>query len=260
MNVLTRGVLAALALLAALAVGPATGTPRADGRHAPQAPASDLTVTRADDGATLRPGAGERFILELGNDLDWTVTVADESVVRRVPNIAVVVGAQGMYEALREGETELSATGMVHCPPDEACPLLLAVFRLDLEVLPAAAGGLLYNTVVPALSRDGPAASYAVTGQVLAGPTCPVERIPPDPRCAARPVSGAVLLFIDNAGRDAGRAVSDDNGRFTILLPAGRYRLRPLPVVGLLGTAPPQDVIVTSAGARVTVTYDTGIR
>ena len=101
---------------------------------------------------------------------------------------------------------------------------------------------------------------YDVTGQVLAGPTCPVERISPDPRCAPRPVSGAVLLFTDSFGREAGQAVSDDDGQFTISLPAGRYTLKPQRVVGLLGTAPPQEVTVTSAGAQVRVTYDTGIR
>src|SRR5437764_398930 len=34
-----------------------------------------------------------------------------------------------------------------------------------------------------------------VNGQVLLGPTCPVERIPPDPQCAPKPYSTLVTIF-----------------------------------------------------------------
>jgi hypothetical protein len=144
--------------------------------------------------------------------------------------------------------------------------VVLLMLLAGLVVLPgstpsgALRGGLPYGVVAPAVARDGPTDAVEVRGRVLAGPTCPVERIPPDPRCADRPVSGAVLLFVDRLGRDAGRAVSDDNGAFTILLPVGRYTLWPQPVVGLLGTAPPQDVTVTADAPPLVVLYDTGIR
>ena len=39
-----------------------------------------------------------------------------------------------------------------------------------------------------------------VQGKATAGPTCPVERNPPDPQCAERPVAGAVLVFTNAAG------------------------------------------------------------
>ena len=111
------------------------------------------------------------------------------------------------------------------------------------------------------LARDGgDARNFVVTGTVLAGPTCPVERIPPDPRCADRPVSGAEILFVKDAGESAGGALSDAQGRFSIVLPAGRYTLTPQPVRGLLGTAPPQVILLADADIRVTLRYDTGIR
>jgi hypothetical protein len=69
-----------------------------------------------------------------------------------------------------------------------------------------------------------------------------------------------VLLFVDRAGHDAGRAISDDRGNFTILLSPGQYALVPQPVTGLLGTAPEQEVAVPGTGTEVTVVYDTGIR
>ena len=257
MKALTMAVLASLALLTAASVLPALAARGGSDSGSLQTAPSGVTVTRADDGTTIRLGVGDRFLVKLGSEFEWTVSVKDQAVVRRVPNIAIVAGAQGVYEALKAGQTELSATGMVPCAPGQPCPLLLAVFGVLLDVEPVPPGSLMYAARLPALSRDGAA---EVTGQVLAGPTCPVERIPPDPRCAPRPVSGAVLLFIDDFGREAGRAVSGDDGQFTISLPAGRYTLTPQPVVGLLGTAPPQEVTVTSAGAHVTVLYDTGIR
>jgi hypothetical protein len=43
-------------------------------------------------------------------DGQWTVGVADRTILRRVPNIAVVRGAQGVYEAHALGTTKLAAT------------------------------------------------------------------------------------------------------------------------------------------------------
>lgn len=93
------------------------------------------TVTLADDGTTLHLQAGERFLLKLGEDYDWTVTVADQSVVSRVVNIMVVRGAQGVYEAHQAGSTTLTAAGDPVCrqaqPP---CAAPSRDFRLEIVV------------------------------------------------------------------------------------------------------------------------------
>src|ERR1700704_5848784 len=34
-----------------------------------------------------------------------------------------------------------------------------------------------------------------IRGNVMAGPTCPVERVPPDPACADRPLSTTITVF-----------------------------------------------------------------
>ncbi len=101
-----------------------------------------------------------------------------------------------------------------------------------------------------------------VVGRVTAGPVCPVERVPPDPACAPRPVAGAVLVVSDPSGREVARATSDANGGFSIALPSGRYVLAPQPVEGLLGTVPPVEVTITAGGppASLEIQYDTGIR
>jgi hypothetical protein len=102
-----------------------------------------------------------------------------------------------------------------------------------------------------------------VVGRVVAGPTCPVVQDPPDPECADRPVAGAVIVVLDEEGREVTHATSDQRGAFTLELgPGAAYTLVPQPVEGLLGTAQPVEVASRDFGERVAVTivYDTGIR
>lgn len=73
------------------------------------------TITLADNGTTITLHPGDRFLLELGNALTWNVTVADPSVVNRVPNILVIRGAQGIYEAHQPGQTTITAIGSAAC-------------------------------------------------------------------------------------------------------------------------------------------------
>jgi len=76
---------------------------------------SSKTVTLADDGQTITLRVGESSVLKLGEDYNWTVTVGDESIVSRVKNISVIRGAQGVYEALLAGKTNLTADGAPVC-------------------------------------------------------------------------------------------------------------------------------------------------
>ena len=107
----------------------------------------------------------------------------------------------------------------------------------------------------------GAVEEYAVTGYAHAGPVCPVQQDPPDAACADRPVAGAVLLVVDDAGDVIGDIRTDADGRFESRLPAGNYTLVPQPVEGLLGTAQPQT-FTTGRGLApgVDLAYDTGIR
>jgi hypothetical protein len=113
--------------------------------------------------------------------------------------------------------------------------------------------------VLAGCSTAPPAATYPVEGYVHAGPTCPVMRNPPDPNCADRPVSGAVMLVLGPADNEVASFETDSSGRFRLELPAGTYTLVPQPVAGLIGTAPPQPLTVPATG-DLDVAYDTGIR
>ena len=108
---------------------------------------------------------------------------------------------------------------------------------------------------------DPTAGKTGIRGTVTSGPRCPVERVPPDPSCAPSPVTGAVIVVRDAAGAEVDRTVSGAAGTYFSAVPAGSYTVEAQPIQGLLGTPPPQQVVVP-AGERATVdlSYDTGIR
>ncbi len=99
-----------------------------------------------------------------------------------------------------------------------------------------------------------------IGGEVLAGPTCPVER-PGDSACAPRPVEGAVLVVKDASGNEVARFTTDASGLFRVNLAPGTYTVAAQPVSGIMGTAAPQQVTVAVGNLKmVSLGYDTGIR
>jgi hypothetical protein len=117
---------------------------------------------------------------------------------------------------------------------------------------------------VSLLREEGDAmpAETGVRGVVVAGPTCPVETIPPHSGCGERFVDGAVLIFQDAAGAEVARATSTAAGTFHIALAPGSYRVIPQPVEGLIGTAAELafSVELGEPMTELTIAYDTGIR
>jgi hypothetical protein len=91
------------------------------------------TVTYADNGRTITLHVGDRFLLMLQDIYHWDVSVGDPTIVSRDANIMVAKG-QGIYQANRPGETTLSATGTVVCPPQQACPMLAIGFQVHIVV------------------------------------------------------------------------------------------------------------------------------
>ena len=94
-------------------------------------------MTLADDGTSLDLTVGDRFLLDLGSGFDWTVSIDDQSVLSRVLNVAVVQGAQGIYQARAQGRTTLSATGDPPCRKSTpACGAPSRLFRIVIVVHP----------------------------------------------------------------------------------------------------------------------------
>ncbi len=94
-----------------------------------------VSITLAIDNQTLTLRVGETFILNLGEGYEWTVNIDDPTVVSRIPNILVIRGAQGIYQAHSTGQANLTASGEPSCrktqPP---CQAPSRLFRLTVVV------------------------------------------------------------------------------------------------------------------------------
>lgn len=122
---------------------------------------------------------------------------------------------------------------------------------------------LLLAVIGPACTApSAPApAEVSVSGSAVAGPVCPVERQPPDPACAPRPVEGARIAVIDAQGEQVALVTTDSSGVFAFDIVPGTYRLVAMPVAGLMGTPAPLELDVEPAGATdIVFEFDTGIR
>jgi hypothetical protein len=96
--------------------------------------ATAIVVTQADNGTTLHLAVGQRFLVDLGSTVDWSVAVAaDQGIVGRVRGILVIRGAQGVYAALAPGTTILSAIGSPVCSSG-ACPQFRIAFSVTIVV------------------------------------------------------------------------------------------------------------------------------
>ncbi len=109
-----------------------------------------------------------------------------------------------------------------------------------------------FSAVTPAVS--------GIKGKVTLGPTCPLQRIPPDPNCADKPYSTLIAVFSSSDPVHAQVLTrSNADGTFSISLPAGEYLLgageKNLP------RCPIQEVTVEPKTVKeVDIFCDTGIR
>jgi hypothetical protein len=94
-----------------------------------------------------------------------------------------------------------------------------------------------------------------ITGRVLAGPTCPVERL--DTPCPPKAVAMATVKAIPRDGGAATSVVTGADGSFALALRPGTYTLSP---PGPWPKCAPVVVTVTSQVVRHDIVCDTGIR
>jgi hypothetical protein len=138
--------------------------------------------------------------------------------------------------------------------------VLLVLLAACVHPTPSAAPASPGLTPTRAASPSG-LVSY-VFGTVAAGPVCPVERVPPDPSCAPRPVQGVLITASFAGSGEAGRATSGPDGNYRLVIVGyGTVTLTAPAVPGLMGR--PAPVTITLApmeSSRVDFLYDTGIR
>ncbi|MGI0064954.1 MAG: hypothetical protein ACREAL_08825 [Nitrosopumilaceae archaeon] len=93
------------------------------------------TITQENNNQTIEINVGDTFLLKLGEEYMWNVEIDNDDVVSRVKNIAVIRGAQGVYEAKMPGSATLSAAGDLPCReevPPCAAPTIL--FKIQINV------------------------------------------------------------------------------------------------------------------------------
>jgi hypothetical protein len=111
--------------------------------------------------------------------------------------------------------------------------------------------------LAPAASGSG----SGIRGRVTSSPTCPVETMPPQPQCAPRGLRARIR--ITRNGAVVKRLTTDADGRFSVTLRAGGYKVLAQPVNGgSLPRCPGAQAVRVRSGrfARVAIDCDSGIR
>jgi hypothetical protein len=110
---------------------------------------------------------------------------------------------------------------------------------------------------------SGAAQSSGIVGRIVAAPTCPVERVPPEPQCAPRPLAASMRIRRVGSALASRRVRSQADGRFRVGLPPGAYLVQALPRARSPFPRPPAALgvtVYTGGFTDITITYDTGIR
>jgi hypothetical protein len=100
-----------------------------------------------------------------------------------------------------------------------------------------------------------------IAGDVMAGPTCPVESL--ENPCPPKPVPDRKVSVMTPGGALAATTTTDANGRFTVAVAPGSYVVRVEAGPGMLGLrqTTPGDVTVRAGQIIIVhIELDTGIR
>ena len=102
--------------------------------------------------------------------------------------------------------------------------------------------------------------SATVKGSVTLSPTCPVERVPPDPACAPKPYETSIRVFTADGTELIKTAKSKSDGSFSLELPFGDYHIE----AGGEELYPRCESLLlslkTTSPSPLSISCDTGIR
>ena len=110
---------------------------------------------------------------------------------------------------------------------------------------------------------SGQTPASGIAGRILAGPTCPVETVPPQPGCEPRPIAATLRIHPLGAATPVVRVRSGADGRFRVRLAPRTYVVKPLPRADSPFPSPPPPRRVEVRAGRFTLVrifFDTGIR
>ena len=90
-----------------------------------------------DNLKTIPVSVGEKFLLLLNREpYEWTPSVQDSSILQKIQDAPLMKGAQGIFQAQRQGTTQLSAIGEIPCNRAErpCLPSSAELFTVDIVV------------------------------------------------------------------------------------------------------------------------------
>ena len=126
-----------------------------------------------------------------------------------------------------------------------------------------------------AVGRTGPNCEFAecpiaqikkeagiISGTVTTSPTCPVERIPPDPGCVPRPYTTSINIREEGKQTILKTIQSNNLGVFQTNLPAGSYELDAITANGSILPRCNKITVQVKSSQTTTadISCDTGIR
>jgi hypothetical protein len=167
--------------------------------------------------------------------------------------------AVGHVEAKSDWMTQnfVPFEAVIDFPAAETKTGVLVIVRDNPSGLPANAE----EFKIPVVFTDVVEVSDAgIEGVVTIGPTCPVEKNPPDPNCADKPYK-ADLEVSTKAGKLVKRFSSGVDGKFKVSLPAGEYVVNNDSSSSILPRMAPVSVVVKSGQfTKINIGFDSGIR
>ncbi|KKU81315.1 MAG: hypothetical protein UY07_C0021G0020 [Parcubacteria group bacterium GW2011_GWA1_47_8] len=113
--------------------------------------------------------------------------------------------------------------------------------------------------VAVAENASGNKNTGTIKGLVTLSPTCPVERMPPEPQCAPKPYQTEVKVFDVKGSKIIKSTRTGSDGSFAVTLPVGNYKIQ----AGTENRLPSCSPIVVTLPAEtilVDISCDTGIR
>ncbi len=111
----------------------------------------------------------------------------------------------------------------------------------------------------PLPAASGTSGSSGISGTASLGPTCPVERMPPDPACAYKPYQGSFYVRTES-GKLVATLSTRSDGSFKLNLDPGTYIIT-LASTSVMPRLSPTTVIVEKGkSTTVALTLDSGIR
>lgn len=112
----------------------------------------------------------------------------------------------------------------------------------------------------PKTDTKSESAPGSIGGRVILSPTCPVERIPPDPNCTPRGFQTEIFIQNKSNNKIIKNIQSDMNGYFNAKLSPGTYILEAQGKMPFPSCSPVDISVVAEKSIEIEIPCDTGIR